>query len=35
MLAERNAEHYWDMVLSYELDRAQGEEPENLAKLLI
>jgi len=35
ILSEKGQEHVWNMVSSYETVRAEGEEPENVAKLLV
>ena len=35
ILSEKGQEHVWNMVSSYETMRAEGEEPENIQKLLV
>ena len=35
LLTERGCEHYWNMILNFLPDRAQGEEPEYLEKVLM
>ena len=35
MLSEKGQEHVWNMVVNHEAARAEGEEPEDIKKLLI
>ena len=35
ILSEKGQEHVWNLVVSYSTARAEGEEPENIQKLLI
>ncbi len=35
ILSEKGQEHVWNLVVSYQTARAEGEEPENIQKLLI
>lgn len=35
ILSEKGQEHVWNMVLNYETIRAEGEEPEDVTKLLV
>ena len=34
LLGEKNCEHFWNMALTFIPERAEGEEPEQLEKLL-
>ena len=35
VLSEKGQEHVWNMVVSHDTMRAEGEEPENVQKLLV
>ena len=35
LLGEKGCEHYWNMVVTFQAERAEGEEPENIDKMLM
>lgn len=35
LLGEKGCEHYWNMITTYQPQRAEGEEAENLEKVLL